>query len=218
MPADLILRGNAPTAQGHACTGPRPGLVCTTGPAPKQNVLIYGLCEAKWALLCQSSWPRPACEGDRSIQVIKIETEDNRETRSAKDALLLWCQMKTAGYPEVNIQNFTTSWKDGLAFNALIHKHRGGPCLGYGSHRGSSVPDPPPATVTGANAEMWHLFQAQELAWENERMEYQHIMAQMDHNMGNLCLAIGDTRTELRSVGRSLAGSAPTGSTCQTSG
>nr|1SJJ_A Chain A, actinin [Gallus gallus]1SJJ_B Chain B, actinin [Gallus gallus] len=53
-----------------------------------------------------------------AIQDISVE-----ET-SAKEGLLLWYQRKTAPYKNVNIQNFHISWKDGLGFCALIHRHR----------------------------------------------------------------------------------------------
>ncbi|XP_014615296.1 PREDICTED: dystrophin-like [Polistes canadensis] len=36
--------------------------------------------------------------------------------------LLAWCRQNSQSYPGVDIKNFTTSWSDGLAFNALLHR------------------------------------------------------------------------------------------------
>ncbi|KAF7214683.1 dystrophin-like [Nothobranchius furzeri] len=46
-----------------------------------------------------------------------------QQTNSEK-ILLSWVRQNTRRYPEVNVVNFSGSWNDGLAFNALIHSHR----------------------------------------------------------------------------------------------
>ncbi|KAH0954639.1 hypothetical protein HN011_003753 [Eciton burchellii] len=41
-----------------------------------------------------------------------------------KERLLAWCRSKTKEYENVHLDNFSTSWNNGLAFCALIHHFR----------------------------------------------------------------------------------------------
>ncbi|XP_067848895.1 dystrophin isoform X13 [Heptranchias perlo] len=48
----------------------------------------------------------------------------NLQQTNSEKILLSWVRQSIRNYKPVNVVNFTSSWSDGLAFNALIHSHR----------------------------------------------------------------------------------------------
>ncbi|XP_038846783.1 dystonin-like [Salvelinus namaycush] len=58
------------------------------------------------------------------FQISEIHVCGESEDMTAKERLLMWSQQMTEGYVGVRCNNFTTSWRDGRLFNAIIHKYR----------------------------------------------------------------------------------------------
>nr|XP_010585251.1 dystonin isoform X4 [Loxodonta africana] len=57
-------------------------------------------------------------------EISDIHVTGESEDMSAKERLLLWTQQATEGYAGIRCENFTTCWRDGKLFNAIIHKYR----------------------------------------------------------------------------------------------
>jgi hypothetical protein len=58
---------------------------------------------------------------------LKKKKKKKKKTMSKKtgqDGLLQWAQNVTSGYKDVQVDNFTMSFKDGLAFCAIVHHYR----------------------------------------------------------------------------------------------
>nr|XP_043889520.1 plectin-like isoform X8 [Solea senegalensis] len=58
-----------------------------------------------------------------SSSISDIQVNGQSEDMTAKEKLLLWSQRMTDGYQGIRCDNFSTSWRDGKLFNAVIHKH-----------------------------------------------------------------------------------------------
>ncbi|XP_078016694.1 dystonin isoform X10 [Epinephelus lanceolatus] len=58
------------------------------------------------------------------FQISEVHVIGESEDMTAKERLLFWSRQMTEGYVGVRCDNFTTSWRDGRLFNAIIHKYR----------------------------------------------------------------------------------------------
>ncbi|RMC10571.1 hypothetical protein DUI87_12281 [Hirundo rustica rustica] len=100
---------------------------------------VRGQVERRRELVRSQTLPRTTGTQARKALFEKLELDDGKgkgESRaklkrslsfgvasasSIKQILLDWCRSKTIGYKHIDLQNFSSSWNDGMAFCALVH-------------------------------------------------------------------------------------------------
>ncbi|XP_024117051.1 smoothelin-like protein 2 isoform X1 [Oryzias melastigma] len=63
----------------------------------------------------------PTKPKDSKPQLKRSQSFGVSSASGIKQILLEWCRSKTIGYKNIDIQNFSSSWSDGMAFCALVH-------------------------------------------------------------------------------------------------
>uniref|UniRef100_A0A8C5I3D6 Utrophin n=1 Tax=Gouania willdenowi TaxID=441366 RepID=A0A8C5I3D6_GOUWI len=58
------------------------------------------------------------------VKDVMKDIMSNLQQTNSEKILLSWVRQCTRSYPEVNVLNFTSSWADGLAMNAILHHFR----------------------------------------------------------------------------------------------
>uniref|UniRef100_A0A671U1B2 F-actin monooxygenase n=1 Tax=Sparus aurata TaxID=8175 RepID=A0A671U1B2_SPAAU len=65
-----------------------------------------------------------SCHQERGAPTRRSVNLSRRESEVRPGRLLTWCQKQTQGYRGVDVTNLTSSWKNGLALCALMHRQR----------------------------------------------------------------------------------------------
>uniref|UniRef100_A0A8C7Z6I1 EH domain-binding protein 1-like protein 1 n=1 Tax=Oryzias sinensis TaxID=183150 RepID=A0A8C7Z6I1_9TELE len=87
------------------------------------NTIITSYCEINTSRLPTLEEEEPSdVKTSDPVKVTEEETTDTAEDLvTSSQSLLQWCQSVTSGYQGVKVTNFSTSWRNGLAFCAILH-------------------------------------------------------------------------------------------------
>ncbi|XP_030328059.1 smoothelin-like protein 2 isoform X2 [Strigops habroptila] len=77
--------------------------------------------QARKALFDKSEYEAGKGKGESRAKLKRSQSFAVASASSIKQILLDWCRSKTIGYKHIDLQNFSSSWNDGMAFCALVH-------------------------------------------------------------------------------------------------